>query len=44
VSSLEKLAQATGQNPARTRAALQQLLAEGFVVRKGKNIFLAERV
>lgn len=44
VPSVQQLAQAIGRSPARTRTALQQLLAEGFVVRQGKNIFLAERV
>jgi A/G-specific adenine glycosylase len=44
VPSLNKLAQAIGQSPARTRAALQQLQAEGFVVREGTRFCLAEQV
>lgn len=44
VPSVHKLAQAIGQNPARTRVALQQLRAEGFVVREEKSFSLAKRV
>jgi A/G-specific adenine glycosylase len=42
--SLEELAGVIGKTSARTRAALEQLLAEGFVVREGKQLRLASRV
>jgi A/G-specific adenine glycosylase len=43
-SSLEELAKTMGINPTRTEAALEQLLAEGFVIRNGKRLCLAKRV
>ena len=42
--SLEKLARNIGKPKTRTRTALEQLLAEGFVVREGKQLRLAPRV
>jgi A/G-specific adenine glycosylase len=42
--SLEELARNIGKPKAQTRAALDQLLAEGFVVREGKQLRLASRV
>lgn len=42
--SLTELAAIINKSPARTKAALEQLLAEGFVVRKGKRLHLAPRV
>ena len=42
--SLEKLAGIIGKSPTRTRTALDQLLAEGFVIREGKRLRLASRV
>lgn len=42
--SLEELARTIGQSRARTGTALEQLLAEGFVVRQGKRLRLASRV
>ncbi len=44
VPSVQLMAQAIGRSPARTRTALQQLLAEGFVVQEGNNFSLAELV
>jgi A/G-specific adenine glycosylase len=44
VSSLEELAQAMGISPDRTEAALEQLLAEGFVIRNGERLSLARQV
>jgi A/G-specific adenine glycosylase len=44
VFSVEELAQAMGISPARTGKALEQLLAEGFVVRDGDRLCLASRV
>jgi A/G-specific adenine glycosylase len=43
-SSLEELAQALGISETRTRAALEQLLAEGFVSRNGERLCLAQQV
>ena len=40
----KELARAVGLSPTRTRAALEQLLAEGFVVREGDSLRLAPRV
>jgi A/G-specific adenine glycosylase len=42
--SVGELAQAMGISPARTEAALEQLLAEGFVVRDGERLCLATRI
>jgi A/G-specific adenine glycosylase len=42
--SLENLAVTIGKSPARTRTALSQLLAEGFVIREGTRLRLASRV
>jgi A/G-specific adenine glycosylase len=42
--SLEELANGIGKSKTRTRTALDQLLAEGFVVRQGKQLLLASRV
>jgi A/G-specific adenine glycosylase len=42
--SFKELARAVGLDPARTQAALEQLLAEGFVVRERKSLRLASRV
>jgi len=42
--SLEKLARNIGKPKTRTRTALEQLLAEGFVVREGERLRLASRV
>jgi A/G-specific adenine glycosylase len=42
--SLEELAHAVGQSPTRTKTALEQLLAEGFVVREGERVQLASQV
>jgi A/G-specific adenine glycosylase len=42
--SLEELAQTIGTSPTRTRTALDQLLAEGFVIREGSRLRLASRV
>ncbi len=42
--SLEELARTIGKPKTRTRTALDQLLAEGFVVRKEKQLRLASRV
>jgi A/G-specific adenine glycosylase len=44
VFSMEELAQAIGISPDRTGAALEQLLAEGFVVWDGGSLCLATRV
>jgi A/G-specific adenine glycosylase len=44
VSSVEELAQAIGISPDRTEAALEQLLAEGFVIRNGERLCLARQV
>ena len=44
VLSFGELARAVGLSPARTRAALEQLVAEGFVVREGDSLRLASRV
>jgi A/G-specific adenine glycosylase len=44
VSSVHELAKGVRQSSARTRAALQQLLAEGFVVNEGEKFCLAARV
>ena len=44
VSSIRKLAQAIGVPEAPTRSALEQLLAEGFVSREGRNLRLATQV
>ena len=43
-SSVEELAQAMEISPARTKAALEQLLAEGFVISNGKKLCLAKEV
>ena len=42
--SLKELAGIVGKNPARTKTALDQLLAEGFVIREGTRLRLATRV
>lgn len=44
VDSLEELARNIGRPKARTRTALEQLLAEGFVWREGEQLRLASRV
>jgi A/G-specific adenine glycosylase len=44
VSSVEELAQTMGISQARTEAALEQLLAEGFVIRSGERLCLARQV
>jgi A/G-specific adenine glycosylase len=44
VPSLKELAKAVGKSPGRTRAALEQLIAEGFVVREGDGLRLAARI
>jgi A/G-specific adenine glycosylase len=43
-SSLEELAQVMGISPTRTQSALEQLLAEGFVIRNGERLCLAKEV
>jgi len=42
--SLEELARSIGKSKPRTRTALDQLLAEGFVIREGTRLRLASRV
>jgi A/G-specific adenine glycosylase len=44
VFSVEELAQAMEMSQARTEAALEQLLAEGFVIRSGERLCLARQV
>jgi A/G-specific adenine glycosylase len=44
VSSVEELAKTMGISQARTEAALEQLLAEGFVIRSGERLCLARQV
>jgi A/G-specific adenine glycosylase len=44
VSSVEELAQAMGISSDRTKPALEQLLAEGFVIRSGEGLCLARQV
>ena len=44
ILSFEELAQAVGLDEERIRAALEQLVAEGFVVREGDRLQLASRV
>ncbi len=44
ILSSKELARAVGLSPARIEAALEQLLAEGFVVREGDGLRLASRV
>jgi A/G-specific adenine glycosylase len=44
VLSFGELSSAVGLSPARTRAALEQLVAEGFVVREGESLRLACQV
>lgn len=44
VDSLENLAKAIDKNQARTKTALNQLMAEGFVLREGEGFRLTSRV